>query len=114
MNTDIHIHSILHDDYLNPWYIYQKPEPEDTLLAMHCGNCDEPNAELTFESHADTEALLEAAVRTSLPLSLVHLTVLVVDAHVDLLVLHRALEEPFTQHSHRQHRARGRQLRSIH
>ena len=50
----------------------------------------------TFKSHADTEALLEAAVRTALPLRLVHLTFLVVHAHVNLLVLHRPLEKPWT------------------
>jgi len=49
----------------------------------------------TFEPHADGEALLEAAVWTTFPLRLVHLTFLVVDTHVHLLVLHRPLEKPF-------------------
>jgi len=31
------------NEYLNPWYIWQKPEPEDTLLLMHYGNGDKPN-----------------------------------------------------------------------
>jgi len=48
----------------------------------------------TFKSHSDAETLLEAAVWTSLPLHLVHLTLFVVDAHVHLLVLHRPLEKP--------------------
>jgi len=49
--------------------------------------------QLTFKPHADAEALLEAAVRTTFPLSFVHLTLFIVDAHVHLLVLHRTLEE---------------------
>ena len=56
------------------------------------------NVRPTFESHSDTETLLEAAVRTSFSLSLVYLTFLVVDTHVHLLVLHRPFEKPFTQH----------------
>jgi len=51
---------------------------------------------LTFEPHTDTETLLEATVRTAFALSLVHVTFLVVDTHVDLLVLHSPLEKPFT------------------
>ena len=51
---------------------------------------------VTFKPHADTEALLEAAVRTAFPLHLVHQTLLVVDTHVHLLVLNRTLEETFT------------------
>jgi len=51
------------------------------------------NVRLTFESHANTETFLEAAVRTAFPLCLVHLTFLIVYTHVHLLVLHRPLEE---------------------
>jgi len=34
---------MLHDEYSNLWYFYQQPEPDDTLLLMHHGNCDKPN-----------------------------------------------------------------------
>ena len=51
---------------------------------------------LTFEPHADTQTLLEAAVGTAFPLGLVDVTFFVVDAHVHLLVLHCPLEKPFT------------------
>lgn len=48
---------------------------------------------LTFQLHADVEALLEAAVRAALTLCLVYLTALVLDTRVTLVVLHSALEE---------------------
>ena len=48
---------------------------------------------LTFELHADGEALLEATVLAAVPLSLVDLTALVLDARVPFVVLDRALEE---------------------
>ena len=50
-------------------------------------------AGLTFELHADTEALLEAAERTPFALSLVDLAALIRHTRVHLLVLHGALEE---------------------
>jgi len=34
---------MLHDEYLNPCHIKQKPEPDDTLLRMLYGSCDETN-----------------------------------------------------------------------
>ena len=51
----------------------------------------------TLQFHADADAFLEAAVRTAFALRLVDKAVAVVDARVDLLVLHRALEEPCEQ-----------------
>jgi len=48
---------------------------------------------LTFELHADFEALLKAAVRATLPLCFVNVTGSLGDARVDLLVLDGALEE---------------------
>jgi len=44
MRAYTNIYSMLHDEYLNPWYIYQKPEREHTYTRMHHGNCDEPCA----------------------------------------------------------------------
>ena len=48
---------------------------------------------LTFELHADVEALLEPAEGTPLPLGLVDVTAALGHARVDLLVLHSPLEE---------------------
>lgn len=48
---------------------------------------------LTFQLHANTEALLEAAVRAPFPLCLVDLTALVLYACVPLIVLNCSLEE---------------------
>jgi len=45
---------MLHDEYLNPWYIEQRPEPEDTLLRMHYGNCDKLWHN-KFSNHCDVE-----------------------------------------------------------
>jgi len=52
---------------------------------------------LTFQFHADFEALLETAVRTALPLRLVDMAAPVSHTRVHLLVLHRSLEEAFTR-----------------
>lgn len=48
---------------------------------------------LTLESHADAEALLEAAEGASLPLGFVDATVLVLCARVSLVILNRPLEK---------------------
>lgn len=48
---------------------------------------------LTFQFHADLEALLEAAVGTPLPLGLVYVAASVGHTRVHLLVLHGPLEE---------------------
>jgi len=37
------------NEYLNLWYVQQKPELEDTLLRMHCGNCDKQRDDELFE-----------------------------------------------------------------
>lgn len=48
-----------------------------------------------FELHAHLQALLEAAVGAAFALVLVDLALLLVDAGVQLFVLHGALEEAF-------------------
>jgi len=52
---------------------------------------------LTFELHADLEALLEAAVGAALPLGLVYVTAPVGHTRVHLLVLDGPLEEALTR-----------------
>lgn len=53
--------------------------------------------ELTFQFHADVQALLETAVRTPLPLTFVYVAASVCDTLVHFLVLHRALEKSFAR-----------------
>lgn len=48
---------------------------------------------LTFQAHADAEALLKATEGASFPLGLVYFTLLVLRARVSLVVLHGSLEE---------------------
>lgn len=50
-------------------------------------------APLTLEPHADAQALLEATVRTSLPLGFVNATVLILCARVSLVILNRPFEK---------------------
>jgi len=38
---------MLHDEYLNLWYIQQKLELEDMLSLMHYGKCGKPNVSCT-------------------------------------------------------------------
>jgi hydrogenase/urease accessory protein HupE len=51
----------------------------------------------SFQSHANVQALLEAAVRASFPLGFVDNATLISHARVDFLVLHSALEEPLAR-----------------
>lgn len=52
---------------------------------------------LTFKFHADVQALLEAAVRTPLPLTFVNVATAVRDTLVHFLVLYSTLKKSFAR-----------------
>lgn len=58
--------------------------------------------ELTFKFHADVQALLEAAVRTPLPLTFVNVATAVRHTLIHFLVLHRALEKSLARFTRQQ------------
>lgn len=67
------------------------PTMGDARRLAHSGRA--ARGALTFELHADVEALLEAAEGAALPLRLVDVAAAVGHARVDLFVLHGSLEE---------------------